>query len=183
MNALQACPGGSIADDEGSTSCSACDAGTFSTGGASACIECQPGSWTNSSGSVNPAFLACLMTYPVASRFVQASCPLCSAGTYQVASGRSSCEICRAGSFSAAPGMSVCFPRCSSAFLPSLQVKLHACFAFPEDGLHLQKDRLKDARNAPPVFVELTGQLAFALIRSHSLCTVLTASSRAVMDA
>lgn len=74
------CPIGQFSDEENATSCSVCEAGTFSNVGSSTCTPCPPGTRGLERPGKPPA------------------CPKCPKGTYQNAVGKLKCIPCPTGS-------------------------------------------------------------------------------------
>jgi len=115
------CTAGKFSSDQGSSVCSDCDAGKYSSGGSSYCASCQAGKYSTNSGSS-----AC--TDCTAGKFSSnqgssvcsdcdagkyssggsSYCALCQAGKYSTHSGSSACTDCTAGKFSSDQGSSVC---------------------------------------------------------------------------
>jgi hypothetical protein len=115
----------------GSTSCGACEPGSFSTGNAiecsicevgrssglrsDTCTGCTPGKFAPDTGS--PSCTKC----PVG-RFGTSKnatdCTDCEAGKYQTASGQTQCVDCQPGSFAATRGSATCESKEASPFSP-----------------------------------------------------------------
>ncbi|KAH8062471.1 hypothetical protein JL722_3389 [Aureococcus anophagefferens] len=91
----------------------ACPAGTYSLSGASYCVYCDPGSYTDSDGQTSCLFSdagsyvgvsgATQQWTCTAGRYTAGSgmhaCAACGAGTFQAAAGETSCQLANAGSF------------------------------------------------------------------------------------
>jgi hypothetical protein len=103
----------------GSTSCTACDAGTFNpSAGSSSCLSCPPGSYSD------PGQAMCSIcppgTYTTIPR--SPSCTACDAGTHNPSPGGSSlssCLPCDPGSFSPSPASAECSPCSSGSYCPN----------------------------------------------------------------
>jgi hypothetical protein len=105
----------------GSTQCSICDAGTYSTGltdecsscrlgrfsggGATVCSKCLPGSYANA-----PATKACTACAAGQNQpnFGNVLCVVCSAGKSQPAPAQAECADCEAGKYAPLPGKLEC---------------------------------------------------------------------------
>ena len=98
--------------------------GTYSEDGASICVDCAPGKYSNKSGASSSA--ACVMCgvgkySPEKGAFSEASCTKCDVGKYSVTTGATSDSICTdcppgTASFAGASKSSECFDECPAGF-------------------------------------------------------------------
>ena len=99
------CTAGKFSSDQGSSVCSDCDAGKYSSGGSSYCALCQAGKYSTHSGSS-----AC--TDCTAGKFSSdqgsSVCSDCDAGKYSLLGGADVCSECDAGKFQSLNGQTSC---------------------------------------------------------------------------
>lgn len=92
----------------GSTNCKECPAGKYSNSGSSECSLCLPGTFSTSLGSANCTQCS-IGTFSVTSGATSIStCVQCPVGTYSSLLGASSCQQCLSGTYNAETGKSVC---------------------------------------------------------------------------
>lgn len=89
---------GTFANQTGQTACLNCAEGSYSTGGATGCSPCNPG--TASSATAAQA------------------CSSCLAGSFSAVSGATSCTLCAPGMFQATVGSTSCIQCASNQYAP-----------------------------------------------------------------
>jgi hypothetical protein len=94
------CPSGYYSTLNGSTSCTLCFAGNYSTG--SSCVSCSGGRYSSSNGSI----VCDLCASGYSSNVGSSTCHICPSGFYSTSG--SPCSSCIAGFFSNITGQSVC---------------------------------------------------------------------------
>lgn len=105
------CAAGTFSSSAGSSGCGTCPAGSYCLTGSAAATPCGAGRYSSAAGAASDAACepcAAGRASAVAGATSAATCATCSAGTYQASSGGTACESCPEGQFQTAAGASAC---------------------------------------------------------------------------